>query len=136
MYSAQIVRERINLRRQEKDIGNLETMLKELGIGKSTLWAMTDNKGIGCFALAKIADRLETSTDYLLGRTDEANMIIAVSDNTQNNVNGINSIQVSTDLCDEMTKEISSILSELSFRQRTELMGMIYKFVDENKHEQ
>ncbi len=73
MYQAQIVRDRINARRKVKGISNLEHMLKELNIGKNTLWAMTDNKGIGCFSLAKIADHLDCSVDYLLGRTDDPN---------------------------------------------------------------
>ena len=34
---------------------------------------------------------------------------------------------------DGMQKEIGSILSELTFRERTELMTMIYKFADEHK---
>ena len=74
MYSAQIVKDRIDMRRNEKNISNLEKMLKELDIGKSTIYAMTDKKGIGCFALAKIADHLDCSVDYLLGRTDNPNI--------------------------------------------------------------
>ena len=34
---------------------------------------------------------------------------------------------------DEMQNEISSILSGLTFRERTELMTMIYQFADEHK---
>jgi len=34
---------------------------------------------------------------------------------------------------DEMQKEISSILSGLTFRERTELMTLIYQFADEHK---
>lgn len=82
MYNADIIRKRINIRRKQKGITNLENMLKELGIGKNTVWAMTDNKGIGCFSLAKIADRLDCSVDYLLGRTDEPDGIFIGTENT------------------------------------------------------
>lgn len=40
MYNAQKVKDRIEIRRNEKKVSNLETMLKELGIGKSTAYAM------------------------------------------------------------------------------------------------
>lgn len=71
MYNSKIIKERINERRKSVGITNLETMLKELDIGKNTVWAMTDKKGIGCIALARIADRLDCSVDYLMGRTED-----------------------------------------------------------------
>ena len=84
--------------------------------------------------LSKAADILECSTDYLLGRTDIPNLFTtAVNGNSQNNVNGNNSISVSNST-DEIEKEISSIISGMSFREKTELMTLIYKFADEHKN--
>jgi hypothetical protein len=37
---------------------------------------------------------------------------------------------------DEMTKEISLLLSDLTYRQKTDLMKQIYDFVDETKREE
>lgn len=86
--------------------------------------------------LAKAADILECSTDYLLGRTDSPTL--NHQDNNSGNIvngsNGDNSpLTVQNDDATEMEKEISSILSDMSYRERTELMCMIYKFVDEHK---
>ena len=86
--------------------------------------------------LAKAGDALGVSVDYLLGRTD--NPTIYQPNNSGNIVNGDNNnspltVNGSDHSEDEMQKEISSILSGLSFRERTELMTIIYKFADEHK---
>lgn len=63
-----------NIRRiaRQKEI-KLGQMLSDCGLGKNTLVSFNDKKGISCFSLAKIADYLDCSVDYLLGRTDNAN---------------------------------------------------------------
>lgn len=83
--------------------------------------------------LSLVADRLQCSTDYILGRTDiqNKNTEINVKDNNQNNINGNNNIQVSTN--NEFENEIISIFSSLTTRQRTELMMEIYKYLDKHK---
>lgn len=90
---------------------------------------MNDSKGISSFYLAKIADYLNCSVDYLLGRTPCPD--INISGNTQNNINGDNNINVNNN--DELAGELSSLLKQLDIRKRTELMTMIYNFVDNNK---
>ncbi|MCM1061723.1 MAG: hypothetical protein NC452_15755, partial [Eubacterium sp.] len=40
------------------------------GLSVNTLKQMTDKNGMASFSLAKIADELDCSVDYLLGRTD------------------------------------------------------------------
>lgn len=105
-------------------------ILPQLGLSKNTL----DGANVSmpkADTLAIIADYLETTTDYLLGRSDNPNMGVTVRDNTQNNVNGNNSIQISA--ASEAENEINFILSQLSPRERTELMIMIYRFADEHK---
>lgn len=85
--------------------------------------------------LAKAGDVLGVSTDFLLGRSDCPS--IFQPNNSGNIINGDNTnsplTKIGTDQSDEMQKEISSILSGLSFRERTELMTLIYKYVDEHK---
>lgn len=133
MYNAQTVKNRIDVRRQEKGVKNVETMLKELGIGKSTVWAMTDNKGIGCFALAKIADYLDCSVDYLLGRTDTVDIPATTQFNGNNNglqttVNTgtvtIHSQSEHDDLT-EMEQELLKIFRQLSFKEKIQLMDKL-----------
>lgn len=81
--------------------------------------------------LTKICDYLGCSVDYLLGRTPCPD--INISGNTQNNINGDNNISVNNN--DELAGELSSLLKSLNMRKRTELMTMIYHFVDTNKKE-
>lgn len=86
--------------------------------------------------LSKAADILECSTDYLLGRT--LSTAFNIQDNNSGNIingsNGNNSpLTVQNEEPTEMEKEISSLLSGMSYRERTELMCLIYKFVDEHK---
>ncbi|MGM9763534.1 MAG: helix-turn-helix domain-containing protein [Candidatus Cryptobacteroides sp.] len=69
MYSPQIVRKRIKDVCKSKKI-TMAFVLEEAGLSEATLRQMSDKKGISAFSLAKIADCLDISVDYLLGRTD------------------------------------------------------------------
>lgn len=70
MYRSQDVAKRIKQTAKERDV-SIRQMLSEIGLGLNTMANMktsmpkADN-------LAKIADYLQTSVDYLLGRTDVA----------------------------------------------------------------
>lgn len=126
MYNAQKVKDRIEIRRNEKKVSNLETMLKELGIGKSTVYAMTDNKGIGCFALAKIADRLDCSVDYLLGRTDKPDMTITVNQTGEIiEASPINAINNAGQPSSEMTAELIKMFETLNFSNKMKVMNFV-----------
>lgn len=139
MYNAQTVRDRIEIRRKEKGISNLEIMLKELNIGKSTVWAMTDNKGIGCFALAKIADRLDCSTDYLLGRTNNPN--VAADTYINGNNNGVQAISNGhhssltvngTNSKDKDTDELVDLVQSLPLIKKAEAIIYLNKLKKES----
>ncbi|MCJ7856013.1 XRE family transcriptional regulator [Lachnospiraceae bacterium NSJ-143] len=54
--------------RQQKIL--IKDMLKECELSINTINQITDKKGVSSFSLAKIADCLDCSVDYLLGRTD------------------------------------------------------------------
>lgn len=135
MYSAQIVKDRIDMRRNEKNISNLEKMLKELDIGKSTIYAMTDKKGIGCFALAKIADHLDCSVDYLLGRTDNPN--ITADTYIKGNNNGVQAISNGTNSTltingtphstDKSTAELVELVESLPLVKKAEAIIYLNK---------
>ena len=87
-------------------------------------------------ALIKLSDYFQVSIDFLLGRSDSQTLY--QQNNEGNIVNGDNTnspltITKNDQPEDEMQKEISSILSGLTFRERTELMTAIYQFADEHK---
>lgn len=69
MYVAQITKNRIKNICKDKKI-NMEFMLAECGLGVNAIRQINDTKGMASFSLAKIADYLDCSVDYLLGRTD------------------------------------------------------------------
>lgn len=72
MYTAQKTIERIQCLIKSKGLTQ-KFVFSECEISENTVKRMTDNKGISSFYLAKIADYLDCTTDYLLGRTDNPN---------------------------------------------------------------
>lgn len=73
MYNIQFVIDRIQKAISEKGFSQIQ-VLKKVGINKNAITSMGEKKGMGSFQLAKIADELDCSTDYLLGRTDVPDM--------------------------------------------------------------
>lgn len=69
MYTAQTTISRIVSMISERGYSQ-KSVFESCGINENTVKRMTDNKGISSFYLAKIADYLDCSVDYLLGRTD------------------------------------------------------------------
>ena len=68
MYYSQEVSRRIKELAKEKRIV-LGKMLIDCGLNNSTLNQMSEERGLSSFSLAKIADYLDCSIDYLLCRT-------------------------------------------------------------------
>ncbi len=69
MYKSLNIAESIKARAKEKGI-SLKTMLDNLSLGSNTISNMRHDRMIAADSLARIADYLECSVDYLLGRTD------------------------------------------------------------------
>lgn len=94
MYTAQFVIDRVQSLIRERGLKQ-KIVLLECGINENTLIRMTDNKGISSFYLAKIADYLGCSVDYLLGRTDNPNSHKEQSKNTvSGNYNAVDNSSV------------------------------------------
>ena len=53
----------------------METLLTDCGLGINAIRQINEKKGMGSYSLARIADYLSCSVDYLLGRTDEPSTI-------------------------------------------------------------
>ncbi|MBQ8357061.1 MAG: hypothetical protein IJX39_04560 [Clostridia bacterium] len=69
MYNSNNLATRIKNRAKEQSV-LLRDMLDACELNINSLSQMTDKKGLSSFALARIADYLDCSVDYLLGRTD------------------------------------------------------------------
>ena len=69
MYNPPDIAMRIKSTAKEKGV-LLKTMLEELGLGSNTMSHMRHGKMPAADTLARIADFLGCSVDYLLGRTE------------------------------------------------------------------
>lgn len=69
MYDSHNIATSIKLRAKSKNVV-IKTMLEELDLGSNTMSSMYHGKIIASDSLARIADYLDCSVDYLLGRTD------------------------------------------------------------------
>lgn len=69
MYNSQNLVQRIKNRAKECDV-LIRDMLTDCGLNINAISQISDKKGLSSFSLARIADYLDCSVDYLLGRTD------------------------------------------------------------------
>lgn len=69
MYMTQDIADRIKLRLKSKHV-RVKDMLADLNMGINAISELAKGKQMSCIALARIADYLDCSVDYLLGRTD------------------------------------------------------------------
>lgn len=69
VYSAEVLSDRIKALARERGV-MLKDILSACDLNINSLSQMSDKKGLSSFSLAKIADYLDCSVDYLLGRTE------------------------------------------------------------------
>ena len=69
MYKSLYIAENIKLYAKQKGVV-LKDMLSDLSLGSNTMSNMRHGRMIAADSLARIADYLDCSVDYLLGRTD------------------------------------------------------------------
>ena len=69
MYNALETKNRIKELCKSRKI-SMEALLAECELGINAIGQINDKKGMASYSLARIADYLDCSVDYLLGRTD------------------------------------------------------------------
>ena len=69
MYTAEDLTQKIREVVEEKGI-NLKELAIRSGLSINALYQIRGKQGLSCFNLAKLADEIDCSTDYLLGRAD------------------------------------------------------------------
>lgn len=74
MYTAQNLVNNIKYIAKKKNI-LIRDILKDCGLSVNAINTISDKKGLSSFSLAKIADYLDCSVDYLLGRTDTPQVV-------------------------------------------------------------
>ncbi len=155
MKNTQIVAERIKIQAKEKGI-SVKKLLEKCELGVNTVTKMSNGTDIVSQNLLKIADCLECSVDYLLGRTSSPSACFDdfVSGNVNNisnshvgavgntltgtiNIGGGDTVPnneqktISAPESDEITSEIVRILDKLPLKERSKLMTMIYDFEED-----
>ena len=126
MKNTQIVAERIKLQSREKGF-SVKKLLESCELGVNTVTKMANGTDIVSQNLLKIADHLECSVDYLLGRTEEPKLEIG-TEIKQNNNNGINAFMVtapSEKQLDENQTELLKRFAMLGYEDKIEIMQMI-----------
>lgn len=127
MYTAQLTIERIQALIKEKGLTQKE-VLKQCDINENTLKRMTDNKGMSSFYIAKIADRLDCSVDYLLGRTDDPKITGSTYINSNNNsvnqaING--NINLSAPSAEQDDEQLLALIKSLDLVNRSKIILQI-----------
>ncbi len=69
MYITQDIAHRIKATAKARKI-TIKQLLSECGLNINAISEFSKGKNLSCISLARIADYLDCSVDYLLGRTD------------------------------------------------------------------
>ena len=126
MYDAQLTIDRIQKLIKSQNLVQKD-VLTTCGIGINTLKNMKSNKGMGCFTLATLADFLNTSTDYLLGRADEPYMTITVTQTgeiiEQSPINAVNN----SEKIDQTAKQLLDLFNKLDIIGKARVLEVAVK---------
>lgn len=128
MYNIQTVSERIKLDARQQGI-KLKEMLESCGLNVNFISQMSDRTG--AFALAKIADYLNCSVDYLLGRTDNPSATGGAYINGDNNnngqqaINGNVTVNNAADKKDTLTEQFIQKFEQLDFDDKVDVMQYV-----------
>lgn len=106
-------------------------MLAELGVSKNTLSQMnTRNAYPNIETIAKIADYLDCSVDYLLGRQESTN--IHINSHNQTSVKD-STVQINSDTtADGIENEMIAQFRSLPFSSKVNVMNCIQKESEKN----
>lgn len=111
MYDSSEIANRIRSIAKLKNI-SISFMLNEIGLGKNTIAKMSDGSDILSQNLAKIADYLKVSIDYLVGRTTIPTVFSDYC-NTTNHNDSINFYKIFETLCNASGKRVNTVGKEL-----------------------
>ncbi|MDE6424529.1 MAG: helix-turn-helix domain-containing protein [Ruminococcus sp.] len=135
MYTAQVTIDRIQTIIRSRGLVQKE-VLADCGLNENTLKRMTDNRGMASFSLAKIADYLNVSVDYLLGRTDEPEVksmsnVVSIGGN---NIGAINNAVSFGKASTEDISEVIEMFKSLTLIQRSEIILMMGKMQNQDNN--
>ena len=130
MYETSITVERIKFIAKQNGI-SVKTMLEDCGLNKNTLSSMQSRGSwLQSNNLAKIADYLNCSVDYLLGRVDTPNGTYSIN-NHNTTVNGTQANVINNNTVpekpDNITEQFFEKFETLSFEEKVDTMQYVNK---------
>ena len=129
MYTSQDLAIRIKAIAKERNTV-IKDMLAELSLGSNTMSALYHGKSIAFDSLAKIADYLDCSVDYLLGRVDTPNGTYSIN-NHNTTVNGTQANVINNNTApekpDNITEQFFEKFETLSFEEKVDTMQYVNK---------
>lgn len=137
MYKTDKTVERIKLLAKQKDI-KITTLLSGCELNKNSLSSMMSRGSwLQSNSLAKIADYLDCSVDYLLGRTDNLNshkpQVINNVNGNYNAVGSDNSVMINKTILDEHQKLLIELYNKLTPIEQIDLIAQLNN-VNKQKH--
>ncbi|MDE5770889.1 MAG: helix-turn-helix domain-containing protein [Ruminococcus sp.] len=108
-------------------------MLENIGLGINTIYHMGNGTMPKADKLGKIADYLNVSVDYLLGRADIPQGIIQVNTGNVGNYSNVNvHNKKQTDVSDnsDIISEMVAVFKTLNFCDKTKVMNLIAELSD------
>jgi len=137
MYITQDIAKRIKSRLKTQQT-NTKTMLSDLNMGINAISEFSKGSQMSCISLARIADYLDCSVDYLLGRTEQPSSTV---NNIEGNVTGNAVMQGShssnvtvTNGASALTEEETELLrlfQSLDVKKRVKILNFCYSLEDE-----
>ena len=121
MTNAQILKDRIKLQ-CELQGKSMSKMLSELELGVNAINQINEKKGIGSFVLSNIANYLNVSTDYLLGRTDEPQTMNQVNNG---NIGNNSNVNINKSNLSDTDSELITEFKKLTFTDKAKVMSLI-----------
>lgn len=128
MQGTQITAERIKLQAKEKGV-SAKKVLEICELGPNTITKMANGSDIVSQSLKKIADYLDCSVDYLLGRVDTPNGIYSINNNNTT-INGTQANVINNtpaEKPDDLTEQFFNKFAELSFEEKIDTMQYVNK---------
>lgn len=123
MNNAQKIANIIRFEMSKKNC-SVSKMLNAVGLGRNTMSHLDNGSMIKADSLGKIADYLDVSVDYLLGREEKNTTNITTANNSQ--IDNSTVIGVSNGKqYDETTNQVAEEFSKLSFSDKIKVMNLI-----------
>lgn len=138
MYNSQVLVANIKARAKERHI-LIRDMLTACDLSVNTISQISDKKGLSSFSLGRIADYLDCSVDYLLGRetANESTNISHVSNSVVMHTNRGNHVSISNGTSDsdnqlsEQEEELVRTFRTLDMRRKTTALTFLYELEDQ-----